>query len=51
METSEIKLKAHVGPYIVNTRAAVKEVEETLKQMKLKPRLTWSYDPLGIISK
>lgn len=45
----QLKLKAHVGPYIVNTRAVAKEVDEILKLMKFKLHFTWYYDPLGII--
>jgi len=47
----QFKLKDNVGPYIVNTIATKKEVETILKQMKFKLSFTWSYDPLGIISK
>jgi len=48
---AQFKLKESVGPYIINTKVVVKEVEGILKQMKFKPSFTWSYDPLGIISK
>ena len=48
---AQFELKENVGPYIVNTRAMTKEVEEILNQMKFKPRFTWSYYPLRIISK
>ena len=47
---SQFKIKAQVGPYIVNTRAAAKEVEAILKKMKFKTSFTWSYDHLGVIS-
>lgn len=48
---AQFKLKAHIGPFIVNTRASVKEEDNLLKQMKFRLIFTWSYDPLGIISK
>lgn len=47
---SKLKLKAQVGPYILNTRAASKEVENILKYMKFKLSFTCSYEPLGVIS-
>lgn len=48
---AQLKIKANIGPYIVNTRATTKEVEAILSQMIFKPSFSWSYDPLGIISK
>jgi len=45
------KLKAQVGPYIMNTIAAAKEVETLLKQTKFRLSFTLSYDPLRVISK
>lgn len=48
---SQLKLKEHIGPYIVNTRATTKEADEILKKLNFKLSFTWSYDPLGIISK
>lgn len=48
---AQFKLKAYVGPHIVNTKEKNKEVDELLKQIKFKLSSTWSYDPLAIISK
>lgn len=50
-KNSQFKLKAHIGPYIVNARAMGKEAYEILKKMNFKFTFTWSYYPLGIISK
>ena len=47
----QLKLKTQIGPFIANTIAATKEEYFLLKQMKFKLCFTWSYDPLGIISK
>lgn len=44
-------MKAQIGPFIFNTSAAAKEVDNLLRQMKFKLSFTQSYDPLGIISK
>jgi len=48
---TQFKLKAHIGPYIINTRSATKEIDAILSQMKFKLIFSWSYDPQGIISK
>ena len=47
---AQFKLKAHVGPYIVNTIAIEREVDEILNHMKFKLSFTRYYDPLRIIS-
>jgi len=47
----QFKIKAHVGPFICNTKTTTKEENILLKQMKFKLSFIWSYDPLGIISK
>lgn len=47
----QVKLKAHIGLYIINTKAGTKEVDDILSQMKFKLSFFWSYDPLGIIYK
>ncbi len=44
------KLKVQVGPFFVNTRAKVKEVEYLLKQIKFKPGVSFPYDPIRNIS-
>lgn len=49
-QKAQFKLKAPVGPFIVNTRAAEKEVENLLRQMKFKLSFSWPYDRLGVIS-
>lgn len=48
---AQFKLKSHIGPKIINTRATSREVEAILSVMKLKISFSWSYDPLDIISK
>jgi len=48
---SQFKLKTQVGPFICNTRAAGEEVDKMLKEMKFFVSFSWSYDPLGVISK
>lgn len=48
---SQFKLKAQVGPLIYNTRAAREEANKLLKEMKNSLNFSWSYDPLGVISK
>ena len=50
-QKTQFTLKAQIGPFIVKTRVAAKEADILLKQMKFKSSFTWSYDPLGIISK
>jgi len=47
---SQFKLKAQVGPFIYNTRAAGEEENKLLKE-KFGLSFTWSYDPMGVISK
>jgi len=48
---AQFKLKAQIFHYIINNRAIAKESDELLNKMKFKFSFTWSYDPLGIISK
>jgi len=48
---AQFKLKTHIGPYIINTIAAAKEIDTILSQMKFKLSFSWSYYPQGIISK
>lgn len=48
---AQFKLKTHIEPYIINTRAATKEIDAILSQMKFKLKFSWYYDPRGIISK
>lgn len=48
---SQFKLKAQVGPFIFNTRVEGEKANKLLKEMKFALSFTWSYDPLGIISK
>jgi len=48
---SQFKLKAQVGPFICNIRAAREDVDKLLKEMKFGLNFTWSYDPMGVISK
>ena len=48
---SQFKLKAQVGPFICNTRAAGEEEDILLNEMKFGLSFTWSYDPMGVISK
>jgi len=48
---SQFKLKAQVGPFICNTRVAGEEVDKLLKELKFSLSFSWSYDPLGVISK
>lgn len=49
-QKSKFKLKAQVGPFIVNTRVTYKEVESLLREMNFKLSFSWPYDPLGAIS-
>lgn len=48
---ARFKTKNHVGPFICNVRAVGNEVEKLLRQMNFKLSFTWSYEPLGVISK
>ena len=47
----QFKLKAKVGPFIRNTRAIGEGVNKLLKEMKFGLSFTWSYDPMGVISR
>ena len=48
---SQFRIKSLIGPFICNSRAAGDEADKILKEMKLTHSFTWSYDPMGIISK
>lgn len=48
---SQFKLKAQVGPFICNIRAAGEEADKLLKEMKFGLSFIWSYDHSGVISK
>jgi len=48
---SQFKMKGQVGPFICNTREVGKEAVKLLKEMNFALSFTWSYDPLGVISK
>ena len=47
----QFKIKTKIGPFICNNRAVGEEVDKLLKEMQFSLSLTWSYDPLGVISK
>lgn len=47
---AKFKIKAHIGPYLINVRVATKEIDAILSQMKFKLSFSCSYDPQGIIS-
>lgn len=44
------KLEQIMGPYIVNNRQALKQVEEMMKELGLNKGERWQYDPHHIIS-
>jgi len=46
-----LKIKTQIGPFICNSREAGEEANKLLKKMQFSLSFTWSYDPLGIISK
>jgi len=48
---SQFSIKTQVGLFICNARKTTKEEDLLLKKMKFKLRFSWSYDPLGIISR
>ena len=48
---SQFRIKSKIGPFICNSRVAGEQANKGLKEMKLTHNFTWSYDPLGIISK
>ena len=48
---SQHKIKAQIGTFICKNRAAREEVDKILKGMAFSHSFTWSYDPVGIISK
>ena len=47
----KLKFKENIGPFVVNTRVAEKEVDNLLKQIKFRLSFSWPYEPLGIMSK
>lgn len=48
---SQFRIKTQVGQFIFNSMEAREEAEKILKTRKFDLSFTWSYDPLGIISK
>lgn len=48
---SQFMIKSQIGPFICNNRVAGEEEGRILKDMKFTHSFTWSYDPMGIISK
>lgn len=50
-QKSQFKLKAQIGPFVVNTRVTKKELQILLKEIKFKSSFSWPYDPLRVISK
>lgn len=47
----QFNIKTQVGPFICNARSVGKEAKTLLKHINFKLSFTWSYDPLGVISK
>ena len=48
---SQFRIKSQIGPFIYNNGAAGGDVDKILKEMEFTHSFTWSYDPMGIISK
>jgi len=48
---SQFTNKSQIGPFICNNRATGEEVDKLLKEIQFSLSFTWSYDPLGVISK
>lgn len=48
---SQFKIKTQVGPFICNSREVGEDTNKLLKEMEFILSFTWSYNPLGIISK
>ena len=48
---SQFRIKTQIGSFVCNSRSTGEEADNLLKEMKLNLSFTWSYDPLGIISK
>ena len=48
---SQLKIKTQIGPFICNIMAVGEETDTLLKEMQFSLSFTWSYDPLGGISK
>ena len=48
---SRFRIKTKILPFICNSRSKSEEVDKILKEMNFSLSFTWSYDPLGIISK
>ena len=47
----QFRIKTQIGPFICNSRATSEEADRLLKEMQFSLNFTWSYDPLGTISK
>ena len=48
---SQFRIKTKIGSFICNNKSAQEEAYKLLKETKFILSFTWSYDPLGIISK
>jgi len=48
---SQFKIKTQIGHLICNNTEVGEEADKLLKEMQLSLSFTWSYDPLGVISK
>lgn len=49
-QKAQFKLKAQVGPFIVNTKATKIEVGNLFRQIKFKLSFSWPFESLGVIS-
>ena len=47
---TQCKLKNQIGPFIVNNREAIKEINIKLKEYTCQEIFMWNYDPRGILS-
>ena len=47
----QFRIKTQIGTFICNNRATGEEAHKLLKEMQFGLSFTWSYDPLGTISK
>ena len=48
---SQFRIKSQIPAFIFNSITATKEADKRLKEMDCTHSFTWSYDPLGIVSK
>lgn len=48
---SQFRIKTQMRPFICNNRMIGEEADELLKEIQFSLSFTWSYDPLGTISK